>query len=160
VASQVEEETDGPVDRRVEKLALAKAEAVSARREGLILGADTLVCLHGEILGKPRDQAEAARMLRRISGQVHQVLTGLALVEGARQVCAHQLTAVEMRSLTEAEIQRYVATGEPLDKAGAYGIQGKGAALVKRIDGCFYNVVGLPVSLLVQQLAKFGVEVP
>jgi septum formation protein len=158
--SQVQEENfQGTLAQRVERLALAKAQAVAKEQEGLILGADTLVSLDDKILGKPQDAEHAARMLSLLSGRVHQVMTGLALVEG-RELCGHQLTHVKMRKLSVGEIERYVATGEPLDKAGAYGIQGRGAALVEEIAGCYYNVVGLPVALLLRQLASFGITVP
>ncbi|HOB22016.1 MAG: septum formation inhibitor Maf [Firmicutes bacterium] len=161
--SQVQEENvQGPIHLQAEQLALAKARAVAQFREGLILGADTVVAVEGEILGKPEDEADAVRMLQKLSGKEHQVVTGLALVEGkgGREFCSHELTFVQMRPLSREEILRYVATGEPLDKAGAYGIQGLGAALVREIRGCYYNVVGLPVGLLVDQLANFGIAVP
>lgn len=162
VSQVAEGDFQGSMTQRVESLALAKAKAVAKVREGLVLGADTLVCLDNKILGKPQDAEDAVRMLSLLSGKVHQVMTGLALVEGkgGKELCGHQLTYVRMRALSWGEIQRYVATGEPLDKAGAYGIQGRGAALIEELEGCYYNVVGLPVALFVRQLNSFGITVP
>jgi septum formation protein len=114
-----------------------------------VLGADTEVVLDGRLLGKPRDAGDAARILRALRGRVHEVITGVALVEvggAAREESAAVTTRVRMAEYGEAEILDYVATGEPLDKAGAYGVQGLGARLVAGIDGCFTNVVGLPLS--------------
>lgn len=140
----------------VERLALEKAEAVAhAAPEALTLGADTVVVLEGTVLGKPADPEEARRMLRRLSGATHTVYTGLALVHPAsgRRVTAHETTAVTFAPLTEDEIARYVATGAPLDKAGAYGIQDDaGALFVTRIEGDYYNVVGLPLHRLYRLL--------
>lgn len=156
--SQIQEDASfGSLAERVESLALAKARAVAS--EAVVLGADTLVAAAGKIMGKPEDAASAVRMLSELSGREHQVMTGLATVQGQRKLCGHQLTVVKMRKLSQGEIERYVATGEPQDKAGAYGIQGRGAALIEEIKGCYYNVVGLPIALLLEQLASFGIEV-
>lgn len=147
----------------VEELARRKAEAVAAGlasdQESLIIGADTIVMLDGIVLGKPKDEADAATMLQHLSGRWHQVFTGVAVTEPAsgRTLYSHEITAVKFRSLGPLEIAAYVATKEPLDKAGAYGIQGKGALLVERIDGCYFNVVGLPLVKLAELLARFGV---
>lgn len=157
VAAVSEENIDGSLQERVEQLARAKALAVTAR--GVVLGADTLISIDGEIIGKPEDGAAAKRILRRLSGRKHQVMTGLATVGAGKILSGSQLTVVKMRSLTELDIERYVATGEPLDKAGAYGIQGIGAALIEGIEGCYYNVVGLPMDLLVRQLAAFDLKI-
>jgi septum formation protein len=118
-----------------------------------VLGADTTVVLDGEVLGKPRDAQEAAAMLGRLSGRSHRVLTGVCLIspEG-RTETAVETTTVEFRALSRAEIDRYVASGEPMDKAGAYAIQGGAGAFVTRIEGDFDNVVGLPVALVAQLL--------
>ncbi len=160
VSRVAEGEFSGSLAQRVESLAWAKAKAVADKTDGLVLGADTLVALDGEVLGKPQDDLDAVRMLSRLSGKVHQVMTGLATVGEGRELCGHQLTRVRMRTLSRGEIERYVATGEPQDKAGAYGIQGRGAALIEEISGCYYNVVGLPVALLIEQLSNFGIVVP
>jgi septum formation protein len=143
------------------RLALAKAEAVGARHDrGTIVAADTAVLLEGTLLGKPADAAHARSMLRRLSGRWHEVLTGVAVMrasDGARALGVER-TRVLVRDLTEAEIRDYVAGGEPLDKAGAYGIQDCGAALVSRVEGCFYNVVGLPVTRLIGLLNELASE--
>ena len=137
--------------------ALAKARAVAAAHDGeaaVVLGADTEVVLDGEVLGKPATPDEAAAMLRRLSGRTHAVVTAYALVDcrtGDEVVRAVE-TAVTFRPLADDEIGAYVATGEPLDKAGAYGIQGRGAVLVERIDGDYFAVVGLPVADLWSRL--------
>jgi len=136
------------------RLALAKARAVAADHPGAtVVGADTVVVLDGEILGKPTDAADAADMLTRLSGRTHEVLTGVAVVPGE---CFATTTSVTFRTLTPAEVDGYVATGEPLDKAGAYGIQGLGGALVASISGSFDNVVGLPVEQLSDLLRPGG----
>ena len=138
------------------RMALRKAESVAARTRGLVVGADTIVVCEGRILGKPADAREARRMLRLLSGKRHRVYTGVALVSGERRRLGCERTEVTFRDLSEAEIRRYVATGEPLDKAGAYAIQGLGAALVHRVEGCYTNVIGLPVPLLLEMLE--GIE--
>ncbi|MBR6951860.1 MAG: septum formation inhibitor Maf [Oscillospiraceae bacterium] len=142
-------------------VALAKAEdvALAASPEELILGADTLVYLDGEPLGKPSDTEHAVSMLRRLSGREHDVYTGVALVGGGRKLVRCERTVVRFRPLTEDLIRRYAATGEPLDKAGAYGIQGRGCLLVESIHGDYNNVVGLPLGLLRDMLESFGVPV-
>lgn len=123
-----------------------------------LIAADTVVVLDEQILGKPGDAQDADRMLRLLSGRCHRVLTGVAVFFEEQQAVAVAETQVWFRVLTEAEIAAYVATGEPLDKAGAYGIQGRGAILVEKIDGCYNNVVGLPLTRLYQMLAQMGVE--
>ncbi len=131
-------------------MALAKARAVAREvtEPSLILGADTEVVLDGRLLGKPGDAADAGRMLKALRGRVHEVITGVALVEApaGREETAVVTTRVKMAGYSDAEIEAYVATGEPLDKAGAYAVQGLGARLVAEVDGCFTNVVGLPVT--------------
>lgn len=139
----------------VETLAARKAAAVApmAGEEDIILAADTVVSIDGDILGKPHDAAEAAAMLRRLSGRVHTVYTGVALRRGGRVTVAHEATAVRFAPLGEDEIAAYIATGEPADKAGAYAIQGRGAAFVEGIEGDYFNVVGLPARRVVTMLA-------
>jgi len=143
-------------EQLVEQLALEKARTVAARfPEALTLGADTIVVLDGDVLNKPADEAEARAMLRRLSGRTHTVYTGVALVHPAsqREVVDYEATQVTFAPLTDAEIDAYVATGSPLDKAGAYGIQDDyGAVFIRRIEGDYYNVVGLPLHRLYRML--------
>ena len=144
----------------VEELSARKAAAVvrEAPKDGLVLAADTVVALEGAVLGKPASPEEAARMLAALSGRTHQVYTGLTLA-GPGAVCTeHEVTDVTFRALSGAEIAAYVATGEPMDKAGAYGIQGLGALLVQRLEGDYFNVMGLPLCRLGRMLRAFGVE--
>jgi len=141
-----------------ERLALSKAIKVSKiRPEGKIIGADTVVVCDGRVLGKPADKAEAEEMLSLLSGKKHQVITALALVApGGGRIVKSEVTDVFFYELSREEIRRYVATGEPMDKAGAYAIQGYASAFVRRIEGCFFNVVGLPVWLLFSMLKEMG----
>ena len=156
--------SDWTPDRIVEQLALRKAHAVRSLQldvspAAVILGADTIVVQDGQVLGKPQDAADAIGMLERLQGRSHDVYSGIALVDtSGRELAKHAVTRVYMRSLDPARIERYVASGEPLDKAGAYGIQGAAAAFVERIDGCYFNVVGLPVSLAADMLQQFGMD--
>ncbi len=146
--------------RIVEELSLRKAGAAAKRAgpEDLIIAADTVVALDGAVLGKPRDEAAAFAMLSSLSGREHQVYTGVTVALGDRVVTQHEQTAVAFRELQPDEILGYIATGEPMDKAGAYGIQGLGALLVSGIRGDYHNVVGLPVFRLGRVLAGFGVD--
>jgi len=141
-----------------ERLALSKAVKVSELRpEGKIIGADTVVVCDGRVLGKPADEVEAEEMLSLLSGKKHQVITALALVvPGESRIVKSEVTDVFFYELSREEIRRYVATGEPMDKAGAYAIQGYASAFVRRIEGCFFNVVGLPVWLLFSMLKEMG----
>lgn len=160
--SSFDEQVDRPMApaELVEHLAASKALEVAARfPEALVLGADTIVVVDGEVLGKPRDRAEAVTMIQRLSGREHHVFTGVALVQGERRVISHEVTAVRFRSLTAGEIAAYVDSGEPVDKAGGYGIQGLGAAMVSGIQGDYFTVVGLPLCRTVQMLRQFGVNV-
>lgn len=141
----------------VVRLAREKAQAVLARHTSLesilVLGADTtVVAPNGEILGKPEDAADAARMLRLLSGATHQVITGVALVSHSGLETAAEVTQVTMLTLSEEEIADYIASGEPFDKAGAYAIQGRAARWIPRIHGCYFNVVGLPLALVSSML--------
>ena len=141
------------------RLAVEKAAEVARREEGdFFVGADTIVLYDGEIMGKPRDNADAVRMLRKLSGVAHEVITGYAVVErgGARRVSRAVSTRVFFKELTAAEIDAYVATGCPLDKAGAYAIQGGAAYMVERIEGSYTNVVGLPLCEVVSALREVG----
>ena len=143
------------------RLALAKAREVADRLDtGLVIGADTVVACRDHLFGKPRTQEEAMGFLLALAGQTHQVITGVAVieVETARIEEDAAETAVTMRAFGAAEAARYVATGEPMDKAGAYGIQGRGALLVDGIQGDYFNVVGLPLGLLATLLRRFGID--
>ena len=142
-----------PAEAVGELTARRKTAHVATQHPGsLVIGADTIVEIDGEGLGKPRDAAEAALMLRRLSGREHRVYTGVSLRLGARERSFTQCTRVWFYPLSEREIEDYVATGDPLDKAGSYGIQGPGCILVERIDGDFFNVMGLPVARLRREL--------
>ena len=136
-----------PSREYVLRLAAEKARAVTADDDEIVLAADTTVVLGSEIMGKPRDEADAARMLRALAGQRHEVITGICLRRGVREVCDIASTAVWFAELSEGEIADYVASGEPMDKAGAYGIQGLASRFIERIEGSYSNVVGLPVAL-------------
>ncbi|MEK6568696.1 MAG: Maf family protein [candidate division NC10 bacterium] len=147
--------------RRAEALALRKAAEVATRvGEGLVLGADTIDECDGRLLGKPRDRDEARRFLRLLSGRSHLVVTALALVEagGGRTVTGQEVTEVCVRPLMAEEIDSYVGTDEPLDKAGGYAIQGAGGAFIEGIKGSFTNVVGLPLGRLRALLLRFGID--
>lgn len=143
------------------RLAQAKAEAEAAPGE-LVLAADTVVVHGGELMGKPRDPADARRMLRQLAASDHEVLTGVAVYDGDRRLGRSEVerTRVRFAALSEAEIDWYVATGEPLDKAGAYAVQGLGALFVTAIDGNYSNVVGLPLPLTYRLLREAGWRSP
>jgi len=144
----------------VVRLADAKARAVRhPTADEVVLAADTIVVLDDQALGKPRDDAEAAAMLRRLSGRTHEVLTALAVHRGPRHHRTTVTTQVRFRALTDTEVAWYLATGEPRDKAGAYALQGAGAALVDHLDGSDTNVIGLPLATTVQLLRRAGLDV-
>lgn len=147
----------------VEELATAKALAVANKvspGEAVVIAADTVVCVDDMLLGKPKDPQDARRMLLLLSGRSHRVLTGLAVVAlPAKEVLSHvEVTEVFMRRLSEEEIAWYIASGEPFDKAGGYGIQGKAAVFVEKIAGCYFNVVGLPLAALWQLLKELKID--
>lgn len=146
----------------VRRLAQEKAAVISAAYPGAwVIGADTVVVLAGEILGKPGDPAEALAMLTRLNGQSHEVWTGFAIIRGNSIMVAREVrTEVTFTDVSAEVLTAYVATGEPLDKAGAYGIQGRGGLLVARINGSYSNVVGLPMAELMAELLNLGVVVP
>jgi septum formation protein len=151
-----------PPEEVVRMLALRKAESVAARYEqGLVIGSDTIVVLDDAILGKPSDEADARRMLAMLQGRSHVVCSGIAIVdaETKRSIAEVSTTRVTMRPLTDEQIAAYVESGEPSDKAGGYAIQGIGAAIVERIDGDYFTVVGLPLCLLNRMMAEFGMNV-
>jgi len=155
-ANVAESATPGEIPRDcAERLAAEKARAVLDRRpKDIILGADTIVVVDGEILGKPRDEADAERMLRMLSGRKHEVITGVCVAGADSQEVSSESTIVSMSELREDEIRHYVAGGEPMDKAGAYAIQGTASRWIYRIEGDYFNVVGLPVSLVYRMLRE------
>ncbi len=149
----------------VQELALLKASDVCSKltdKNSLIISADTIVCAGGKFLGKPGDEEDAVRMLKMLSGTSHSVFTGICVMQmsNAYSVCRAVETKVYFKELSDEKIAGYVKTGEPMDKAGAYGIQGRGSVLVEKIEGDFFNVVGLPVAALSDVLEKeFGIDV-
>ena len=149
---EIRRPVETPVDY-VERLAREKALAVPGR---LVLGADTTVVIRDEVLEKPVDAEDALRMLRKLHGRTHQVVTSVALVHGERVHQATDVTNVTFRRMTDDTLRAYIATGEPMDKAGAYGIQGYGAALVDRIEGDFFSVMGLPLRLVLRLMEEAG----
>ena len=136
--------------------AKGKALSVESEKDVLLIAADTVVSLQNCAMGKPEDAGDAQRMLEALSGKTHEVYTGVCVRHMGKIYCDVEMTRVSMRKLSAREISGYISTKEPLDKAGAYGVQGKGALLVEKIDGCFYNVVGLPLVCLMNLLKKAG----
>ena len=161
-SSDVDESTDENLhpSLMVEELSQRKARAVAAHadEDDIVIAADTVVALEGTALGKPMDEADAFTMLSALSGNRHYVYTGYTVMRGDRCVTSHEVTAVDFRELEPEEIEHYIATGEPMDKAGAYGIQGLGALLIDRIEGDYFNVMGLPIQKLSRTLAGFGLD--
>lgn len=162
--SHIKEKTDANLEpgTMVEKLSYDKAYDIAEKlhKDCLVIGADTIVVKDGDILGKPRDEQEAYKMLKYLQGDWHEVFTGVTVIDAAymRSFTDHVRTRVKMRSMPDEMIYSYISTKEPMDKAGAYGIQGMGALLVEAIDGCYFNVVGLPLMKLSDMLLKFGVK--
>ncbi len=149
-------------EKYAEDLSFKKAFSVSNKIDsGVILAADTIVVYKGQILGKPQNKVDAKKMLEMLSGNVHDVITGITLfdVGSKKQITTHDRTKVYFKTLSQQVIDGYIATEEPYDKAGAYGIQGLGASLVDKIEGCYFNVVGLPISKLVDLLPEFNIEI-
>ena len=140
----------------VQRLAREKARAARAGPDETVLGADTVVVADGEILGKPADAGEAARMLRKLSGRSHEVFTGVCLLREPVELTAFEVTRVSFAPLSDEEVEEYVASGEPMDKAGAYAVQGLASKFVERIEGCYFNVVGLPVARVYRMLKQLG----
>ena len=149
-----------PPEELVRRLSAEKAAAVAGKagEDAIVIAADTVVALEGAVLGKPADELDAFKMLSALSGVRHQVYTGVTVCRGGEKQTAHEVTDVTFRELSEREIEDYIATGEPMDKAGAYGIQGYGALLIQGISGDYYNVMGLPVCRLSGMLSRFGVD--
>lgn len=150
-----------PPAEQVALISRRKAEAAAAEvdPDALVIAADTIVALEGRVMGKPHSAEEAVQMLTALQGNTHQVYTGLTLLQGGRAESHVECTAVTFRPMTGAEIKAYVASGEPMDKAGAYGIQGLGGVFVEGIQGDYFNVMGLPICRLGMALKSFGVEV-
>lgn len=151
---------DGAPYDEVAAVSRRKADAVQplCSADDVIVAADTIVVLDGLVMGKPHDTEDAVRMLKRLSGREHQVMTGLTVRRGSRSETRTVVTNVRFRPLMEEEIRAYVATGEPMDKAGAYGVQGLAAIFIEGLDGDFYNVMGLPVCTLAEMLRMYGVR--
>lgn len=142
----------------VARVSRLKAEAIHPDRDDVVVAADTIVVCSGKVLGKPKDKNDAFRMLQLLSGKDHQVMTGLTVMRGDRIATCTEVTDIHFRKLTDREIWTYIQTGEPMDKAGSYGIQGGAALFVEKINGDYYNVVGLPVCRLGQLLQAVAPE--
>ncbi len=162
VAPNIDEKALGdlPPEELVRRLSAEKARVVAEHTSSgdLVIAADTVVSLDGSVLGKPADEVDAFRMLSALSGMRHQVYTGVTIFLEGEFLTEHETTDVYFRNLSTAELEHYVKTGEPMDKAGGYGIQGYGSLLVERISGDYYNVMGLPVCRLGRMLERFGVD--
>lgn len=160
-AADIDETMDPnlPAEQEVARVSRAKAMATPAKAEDVVIAADTIVVCNGKTLGKPKSKEQAVEMLTMLSGRDHQVMTGLTVRKGEDCRTVTEITHLHFRELSRREILDYVATGEPMDKAGAYGIQGGAALFVERLDGDYYNVMGLPVCRLWQMLAQTAPEV-
>jgi septum formation protein len=167
-ASDVNEETQDTLSPAevVETLSLRKAQAVADQTQfqdssGIVIGSDTIVVLENQILGKPSTIEHAEEMLQSLQGNWHQVFSGVACIDmnTGTSLVNHRMTRVKMKKLDVQQIKRYIDHGESMDKAGAYGIQGTGSLLIESIEGCYFNVVGLPLTLLGDMLSELGVEV-
>ena len=156
--ADIDETMSGDPYTEVARVSRAKATAIEAGADDVVIAADTIVVCGGKILGKPHSGEEAREMLRLLSGRDHQVMTGMTVLRGGREVVATEVTDLHFRELSEKEIAAYVATGEPMDKAGAYGIQGGAALFCERMVGDYYNVMGLPVCRLGQILRQLAPE--
>jgi len=165
VPSNAEESTDlskMPIEELVQKNALMKARAVTDKfPNALVIGCDTDIFFKGKLVGKPKNEEDAKRILREFSNEWHSIVSGIAIIntETGKEITDFEKTSVKVKKLNEEEIEEYVETGEPLDKAGAYGIQEKGQFLIEKFDGSYSNIVGLPLDKLVERLKEFGVEV-
>ena len=148
-----------PAQDEVAQVSRRKAEAVPRNPEDVVIAADTIVVCRGKILGKPKDTEDARQMLTLLSGTDHQVMTGMTVLRGDRAVTCTEITDIHFRPLSQKEILRYIATGEPMDKAGAYGIQGGAALFAEKMVGDYYNVMGLPVCRLGQILRELAPEI-
>ncbi len=144
----------------VEKLSFEKAKIIAGKYpNAIIIGADTTVIFREEIIGKPKSKADAIRILKLLSGNIHEIVTGFTVTEGRKSITKHVESRVKFKKLSDEEIDAYVATGEPMDKAGGYGIQDKGGLFIEKITGDYFNVVGLPIFALSKALKVFGVDI-
>ena len=160
-AADIDETMDpgkAPFDE-VARVSRLKAEAVARKPEDVVIAADTIVVCEGEVLGKPRNEADAFRILSLLSGRHHEVMTGMTVVCGDKAITHTEVTKIHFRELHPEEIRAYIASGEPMDKAGAYGIQGGAALFVDQMEGDYYNVMGLPVCRLAMILRSFGLPI-
>ena len=148
-----------PADEEVARVSRLKAQAVPRQADDLVIAADTIVVCDGQVLGKPRDEADAFRMLSLLSGRDHQVMTGLTVLQGDTCISHTEITHIHFLPLTDSQIHAYIRTGEPMDKAGAYGIQGGAALFAQRLEGDYYNVMGLPVCRLGQILRQIAPQI-
>lgn len=151
-------DTTKPAAEEVARVSRAKAEAVAHAPDDVVIAADTIVVCDGQILGKPADEADAYRMLRLLSGRDHQVMTGMTVLRDDKAVVCTEITDIHFRELSDKEIYAYIATSEPMDKAGSYGIQGGAALFAEKMSGDYYNVMGLPVCRLGQILRELAPE--
>lgn len=147
-----------PVEAEVARVSLRKARAILCSPEEIVVAADTVVVCDGQVMGKPKDKEDAFRMLSTLSGRTHQVMTGMTVKRGKQELVHTEITDITFRELTPEEIWAYIATGEPMDKAGSYGIQSGGAVFAQHICGDYYNIVGLPVCRLYQMLKALTEE--
>ncbi|MEL7610017.1 MAG: Maf family protein [Bacillota bacterium] len=159
IPSDVDEGIDeADPGRLVERLAHLKASSVrQGRKDCCVIGSDTVVVLDGKIIGKPGDERDAERILKLLRGRTHTVYTGLAVLSDEYSFVSHDKTLVTFAAMTDAQINAYVASGEPLDKAGAYGIQGVGGVFVERVEGCYFTVIGMPLPMLYRALTPLGI---
>ena len=151
-------DSNAPAETEVARVSRLKALAVTCGDDDIVIAADTIVVCDGKILGKPTDAADAKRMLRSLSGHTHQVMTGMTVVRGQNIISCTEITDVSFRGLSDREIDAYIATGEPMDKAGSYGIQGGAALFCESLHGDYYNVMGLPVCRLFEILREIAPE--
>ena len=160
-AADIDETMDEtkPPEEEVARVSRLKALAVAREPDDVVIAADTIVVCEGKVLGKPRDEADAFRMLSLLSGRNHQVMTGMTVLQGDEIVTHTEVTRLRFRNLLPGEIRAYIASGEPMDKAGAYGIQGGAALFCTRMEGDYYNVMGLPVCALSVILRTFGLPI-
>lgn len=150
---------DLPARDEVARVSRLKAEAIIREPEDIVIAADTIVVCENEVLGKPKDEADAFRMLKLLSGRDHQVMTGMTVLKGQQVVSCTEITDIHFRELSDKEILAYIQTGEPMDKAGSYGIQGGAAVFAEKLVGDYFNVVGLPVCRLHQILQTLAPEI-
>ena len=159
--ADIDEQMDpekAPFDE-VARVSRMKAMAVEREKTDIVVAADTIVVVAGQVLGKPRDETDAFRMLKSLSGRDHQVMTGMTVLRGEEAVTVTEVTDIHFRELSDGEIWAYIATGEPMDKAGSYGIQGGAALFATHLKGDYYNVMGLPVCKLAMILRQFGLKI-